>query len=105
MLYLAGPMTGIEDYNYPAFHEAARDLRAQGFEVCNPAEEHNGDQSLPRHVYLRTAVENLLRAEAIVMLPGWQRSRGAIFELQVASALELPIRRYVPNGPPAELIA
>jgi len=104
VLYLAGPMTGLEEYNYPAFHQAAKDLRGQNFEVCNPAEEHDGDQSLPRQVYMRSALENLLKAEAIVMLPGWQRSRGAIFELQVAAALELDIRRYVPGRPPAELI-
>ena len=97
-------MSGIQDFNYPAFVAAARDLRAQGFEVLNPAEQFEGDQSLPRSVYLRRAVENLLQCEAIVMLPDWQRSPGAIFEMTVASALELSIHRYVAHMPPASLL-
>lgn len=37
-LYIAGPMTGLPDLDFPAFHEAAAKLRAQGHEVINPAE-------------------------------------------------------------------
>jgi hypothetical protein len=37
-LYLAGPMTGIEDFNYPAFNAMAERLRAAGYEVKNPAD-------------------------------------------------------------------
>lgn len=38
-LYLAGPMTGIPEYNYPAFHEAAEAVArvAPQVEVVNPA--------------------------------------------------------------------
>jgi hypothetical protein len=36
--YVAGPMTGIKDFNYPAFNAVAEDLRAQGYEVENPAD-------------------------------------------------------------------
>jgi hypothetical protein len=37
-VYLAGPMTGIDALNFPAFHKAAASLRASGYEVVNPAE-------------------------------------------------------------------
>ena len=37
-IYIAGPMTGLPECNYPAFHEAARRLRLLGYEVLNPAE-------------------------------------------------------------------
>lgn len=37
-VYLAGPMTGIADYNFPAFNAAAARLRAVGFDVVNPAD-------------------------------------------------------------------
>ena len=30
LLYLAGPMTGRPEYNYPAFHAVARHLRSMG---------------------------------------------------------------------------
>lgn len=37
-LYLAGPMTGFEDFNFPAFNAMAAQLRARGYVVENPAE-------------------------------------------------------------------
>lgn len=37
-IYLAGPMSGLPDLNYPAFHAAAAKLRAMGHVVLNPAE-------------------------------------------------------------------
>ena len=36
-IYVAGPMSGLPAFNFPAFHEAAADLRACGFDVVNPA--------------------------------------------------------------------
>lgn len=41
ILYLAGPMRGIPEFNFPAFMSAAADLRAQGHIVFNPAERDN----------------------------------------------------------------
>ena len=46
-LYVAGPMRGIKDFNFPAFDEAATFLRNAGYEVCNPADrdrEKHGDE-------------------------------------------------------------
>ena len=38
LVYLSGPMTGLPDLNFPAFHAAADKLRSQGVQVVNPAE-------------------------------------------------------------------
>ena len=43
IIYIAGPMTGRPDLNFPAFHAAATTLRDAGFDVVNPA-EINPDQ-------------------------------------------------------------
>lgn len=86
-LYLAGPMTGIEDYNYPAFHAAAAQLREAGYVVVNPAENFAGDQSLPWETYLRTAICQVTECDGIALLPGWQESKGAKLEVRVAGAL------------------
>ena len=37
-IYIAGPMSGKVDHNYPAFHAAAKFLREKGWTVFSPAE-------------------------------------------------------------------
>ena len=34
-IYIAGPMTGYPELNFPAFHAAANSLRAQGYDAVN----------------------------------------------------------------------
>ena len=82
-VYLAGPMTDIDYYNFPAFHLAASAWRECGFEVINPAEEFEGRTDLPRKVYMRRAVENVPKAQAIALLGGWRESPGALFEVSI----------------------
>jgi hypothetical protein len=103
-LYIAGPMTGIPQFNFPAFAEAASALRALGFEVVSPAEEdppevqaaswasvdgalsgglianHSWGDLLARDVKL-IADEGI---DGIALLPGWEKSRGAKLEAFVA---------------------
>lgn len=58
-IYLSGPMTGLPDYNYPAFNAEAARLRALGYTVENPAE----NPPVPGHVwelYMRAAIHKLL---------------------------------------------
>lgn len=90
-IYLAGPMSGITDFNYPAFNRAAKFLRNLGHEVVNPAEIDNGDTSKPREYYLRHDLKSLLDCNAIAVLPGWQSSRGARLEMEVAAQLGLGV--------------
>lgn len=90
-IYLAGPMTGLPDHNFPAFHAAARHLTAAGWEVCNPAENFGGRTDLPREQYLRADVAMLVQCDAIALLPGWEESRGAQLEYLVARELNLAI--------------
>ncbi len=112
--YIAGPMRGLPEYNYPAFMDAATRLRQLGWMVFNPAEmdiESDHEDYTARtieeqqlhdsaavarrfaerdvHVLIRT-----LRAEnrdAIIMLPGWRGSTGAIAELGVAQWVKLEV--------------
>lgn len=90
-VYLSGPMTGLTDLNYPAFHEAARLLRFVGLDVINPAESHGGRRDLPRKVYLKWDIAELMECDGVVALPGWQDSEGCGCEWRVAKALDIPL--------------
>jgi nucleoside 2-deoxyribosyltransferase len=102
-VYLAGPMSGIADYNWPAFHAATAVGREKGFDVVSPAEEdiEVGDvapspEGAPLDLdTLRAVVKRDLdviqTCEAIALLPGWHKSTGAKAELAVAYWLRLEI--------------
>lgn len=95
-VYIAGPMTGIEDYNYPAFNAADTALSQRDFEVLNPVdnEDYNADtyQGQSWSWYLRLAIRQVTYADGIALLPGWENSKGATLEHRVGTALGLDIR-------------
>lgn len=145
-LYLAGPMSGIKGFNFPAFHAAAKVLRAAGYIIVSPAEtdppevqavaiaspdgkydgagkvggETWGDM-LARDVKMladgipaggegglellteREATTigvdmadypDMLHIHGIVLLDGWERSRGARLEAFVGTLTKKRFFRY-----------
>ncbi|NIF51427.1 DUF4406 domain-containing protein [Burkholderia sp. Ax-1724] len=89
-IYVAGPMTGIPDLNFPAFHAAAARLRAEGHEVINPA-EINADPTAAWAACMRADIRELVTCEAIYLLPGFEDSRGARLERHIAVELGMTI--------------
>lgn len=89
-IYIAGPMSGLPEYNYPAFNSAAEELRRQGHEVENPAE--NPEPPCKSWAgYMRMAVAQLVRCEVVALLPGWETSKGASVEHRLAHDLGLKV--------------
>jgi hypothetical protein len=111
LVYLAGPMRGIPDFNFPAFDRAAERLRAQGWEVFSPADHDRevngheieanptGDEEIARQktgFNIREALKAdtswiCRQADAIALLPGYENSLGAKAELALAMALGLTL--------------
>lgn len=89
-IYIAGPMTGLPNLNFPAFHAEATKLRANGFDVVNPA-EINPDHSMSWHDCMRRDIAELVKCDAIRLLPGWERSSGAQLEEHIANRLAMQI--------------
>lgn len=85
-VYIAGQMTGLPELNFPAFHAAAEKLRAFGFHAVNPA-EINPDHSADWSDCMRADIRELVTCDAIALLPGWERSRGASLEQRIAEEL------------------
>ena len=111
-IYLAGPMRGIAEFNFPAFYRGAAQLERLGHTVFNPAERDNqqhgtdishgnatGDehQAAAQHGFnLREALAADMawicaEADAIALLPGWRNSKGATAEHATAVALGLTV--------------
>lgn len=89
-IYLAGPMTGLPQYNYPAFMVQATRLRGLGYHVENPAENvHPIDQSW--NGYMRVALTQMLTCDAVALLPDWHLSRGACLENDIATQLGMAV--------------
>lgn len=89
-LYLAGPMSGIPDLNFPLFHSEAARLRAIGFEIINPA-EINLDPHANWGDCMRADIPQLLTCEGIAMLPNWHNSKGARLEWHIAVSLDMRV--------------
>lgn len=109
-VYVAGPMRGYKDFNFPAFMAAAEYLRSHGHTVFNPAErdiERDGAEmsksdtgdiveaeakGFDRRVAITDDLLYIINhADAIALLPGWQESKGANAEFWTAQFLDLQI--------------
>lgn len=85
-VYIAGPMTGLPEFNFPAFNAMAEVLRADGWHVENPA-EHGHVDGAEWADYLRYDISRLSTCSAMMLLPGWSSSRGARLEVSIAKEL------------------
>lgn len=100
-IYVAGPMSSMQDFNYPEFFTVANALRELGHEVINPAETNGPtiEEALKDVVsnpmewedYMRIDLRSITQVDALCLLPGWQFSKGARLEVTVAKALGIPI--------------
>lgn len=90
-VYLAGPMTGYPEKNYPAFVNAAAWLREVGYAVVSPAEVNPDLNEGTWQECMKKDIHELLACECVVVLPGWQNSEGATLEVNIARAMSMPI--------------
>lgn len=86
-LYVAGPMSGLPDFNRSAFDAAARALRGAGFRVMNPAENVPPVATPGWADFMRMSVRQVAVADGLALLPGWAASRGATLEVRIACEL------------------
>ncbi len=83
--YLAGPMTGYEKHNFPAFEKNAEHLRNFGYDIVSPAELEALETGPRREwaYYLKRDIRELLTCEAIFAMRGWENSPGATLEVYI----------------------
>ena len=94
-VYLSGPMTGLPEWNYPAFNRAAQRLRDYGYEVFNPAEFCDDPESFnPREAFYYFCNYITKEADCLFLLPGWKNSQGANLEVDLAKICGIPCYNY-----------
>lgn len=100
VIFLSGPMTGIDKFNFPKFDEVERNFMLQGLKVENPANyarRYKVEKVLSDPKEFRAMLQDewdaLARCSAIYLFNGWENSRGARRELQIA--LELGLKVYI----------
>lgn len=98
--YVAGPMSGLPEFNFPAFFAAQHELERRGWKVWNPADKDGEDEAVTgtpngdaaaaiakgfdfRKAFLWDC-EKIIYGDAILMLKNWERSPGARAEHAVA---------------------
>ncbi|KQT75382.1 DUF4406 domain-containing protein [Microbacterium sp. Leaf436] len=89
-IYVAGPMTGLPELNYPAFRAAASELRAHGFDVEDPSENVNPTPD-DYHGWLRAGLAQLITCDGVALLPEWEKSGGARLEATVGATLGMRV--------------
>lgn len=94
-IYIAGPMTGIPEFNFPAFNAAAAELRDAGHDAVNPA-EIVPDTKVSWLDCMRADIKGLVDCDAIFLLPGYEKSKGASLELHIAMSLGLVVLHALP---------
>ena len=98
-VYIAGPMRGHDDLNWPAFDTESGRWAARGWRVSNPARH---DRQIGIHpgkmlndALLQTArrwnAQRVLAAQVLALLPGWEQSNGTQMELALAKAADVPV--------------
>lgn len=89
-IYLAGPMSGLPDFNRSAFRQEASRLRSLGHHVENP-EENPAPPCGSWQAYMRLAIAQLVTCDTLAYLPGSESSRGAMIEIQLALSIEMTV--------------
>lgn len=87
-LYIAGPMTGLPELNFPEFERVTQRLRALGHEVVSP-HEVCPDKTMLWCDAMKKDIVVLLDCDGLVRLKGWECSKGASLEHHIAQQLDM----------------
>jgi len=103
-IYLAGPMSGLPLYNFEEFNRVTKILRDAGYSVFSPAEKDLSDgfnpatdPQKPFLHYMKIDLPEVMKSDFVVLLKGWEKSKGANLEVVVAKNCGIPVCEFVEN--------
>lgn len=88
-IYIAGKITGTDMvYTKKLFAKVANQFTLDGYKVFNPMElPHNHDKTWES--YMKECIKGLVECEYIHLIEGWQDSKGAVIEANLADTLKI----------------
>jgi len=91
-LYIAGPITGVDNHQVN-FDKAATTLVERGFEVANPCwlDDQGAACGWGWEDYMKATLTMMLACDGVALIEGWERSKGAALEIQVANGVGMPV--------------
>lgn len=99
-VYISGPMSGIEGFNFEAFDKAAKFIESRGDFAVNPAVRgrewvaKHGNRPLTKAEYRNMMMDckyDLRQCGSIFLLKGWENSNGAKEELSLAILRDMEV--------------
>ena len=97
-VFLSGPMTGYPGYNFQRFNLAEKQLADAGIECVNPVnickkykKEHVLADKAVFDKMITEQQEAERKCDAILLLDGWQMSKGVRLELKTALEMDMQI--------------
>lgn len=115
-VYVSGPMRGIPRFNFPMFDRARDWLTKMGYTVFSPAdndrETYPGIEDWPGfaegqlapgfhfdlHKAMAWDLARCAEVDALVLLPGWEQSKGAAHEVYVARVCGKRLYEFHPGA-------
>ena len=114
-VYIAGPMTGFDNSNFALFFTAEGIIQPWGYDTVNPARMDIADGKAQWNWQARAIVmDNEFTVEealdrdfkvildgciAIFVLPGWEKSQGALRETWLALSTGRRVFKFDPDKP------
>ncbi len=89
--YIAGPIKGKENNNADAFTYGSKYVTWLGYVPVNPLELEKSLINPTLEQILKNDFEELLKCQAIHLLDGWEKSKGATLEYSIAKAIGLKV--------------
>jgi nucleoside 2-deoxyribosyltransferase len=86
VVYIAGPIAGVENYWEP-FEQAEDDLSALGYIPLSPARLPQG---MTNEQYMRICFAMIDSADAVLFLPNYESSTGAMLEANYCVYINKP---------------